>query len=163
MFKSFLARILGVVYVLCAWSLPVWAQDTLSLQITFGTGGSEVIELSLDELDALQQSEFTTTTIWTDGNISFSGVPLKPLLDSVGANGTTVEMVALNDYLVSIPFMELEGDAPLLATRMNGETMSVRDKGPFWIVFPYDSDPKYRTETKYAQSIWQLNRLKVVD
>jgi len=85
------------------------------------------------------------------------------LLTYLGVDGQSLEMVALNDYAVTIPVADLEDAAPILATRMNGETMSVRDKGPYWVVFPYDSDPKYSTETNYARSIWQLNRLKVVD
>ncbi|KIC50391.1 molybdopterin-dependent oxidoreductase [Tateyamaria sp. ANG-S1] len=143
------------------WVLPVMAQDALGLQVTDGNG--DTITFGFDQLDALPQSEFTTSTIWTDGKVRFSGVPLKALLDSVEAQGNTVKMIALNDYAVTMPFDELEEDVPLVATRMNGEHMSVRDKGPFWLVYPYDRNWRYRTETKYALSIWQLNRLKVVD
>ncbi|WP_299141214.1 molybdopterin-dependent oxidoreductase [uncultured Tateyamaria sp.] len=131
--------------------------------MTASPSHSAPVELSLEALDAFDQVTFTTTTIWTDGTVEFSGVPLKTLLESVNADGSAVEMVALNDYAVSMSLDALEDDAPIIATRMNGETMSVRDKGPYWVVFPYDSDPKYRTETNYALSIWQLNRLKVVD
>ncbi|MEL6451966.1 MAG: molybdopterin-dependent oxidoreductase [Pseudomonadota bacterium] len=119
--------------------------------------------VSLDALDEMEQVSFTTSTIWTDGPVTFSGVPLKVLLAAHAAQGTAVEMVALNDYAVTMPLDALEDDAPIVATRMNGAPMSVRDKGPYWVVFPYDKDPKYRTETTYALSIWQLNRLKVVD
>jgi len=145
------------------WTLPALAETAMGLQVTAAPSQTDPIELSLEDLDALEQVAFTTTTLWTDGRVEFSGVPLKTLLTSVDAEGSSVEMVALNDYAVSIPLDALEDDAPIVATRMNGETMSVRDKGPYWVVFPYDSDPKYRTETNYALSIWQLNRLKVVD
>ena len=143
------------------WALPAAAQEARRLQVTDGNG--DRVTLGFDELDALPQSEFTTSTIWTDGKVRFSGVPLKALLESVEETGSTIEMVALNDYLVTMPYDALEEEVPLVATRMNGEHMSVRDKGPFWVVYPYDSHWKYRTETKYAQSIWQLNRLNVVD
>ena len=72
-------------------------------------------------------------------------------------------MVALNDYKVVMPLSDVESDVPIIATRMNGAPMSVRDKGPYWIVFPYDQDARYQTETIYSYSIWQLNRLNVVD
>jgi hypothetical protein len=39
--------------------------------------------------------------------------------------------------------------------------MSVRDKGPLWVIYPYDSDD-YRSEVIYSRSIWQLDRLEVV-
>ncbi|MGB7320484.1 MAG: molybdopterin-dependent oxidoreductase [Albidovulum sp.] len=153
----------GILAVFWLSITPAFGQDAMALQVTPSVSASEPIAMSLETLDALDQTQFTTTTIWTDGEISFSGVPLKALLEHLGADGTTLEMVALNDYAVSMPIAELEDDAPLIATRMNGEIMSVRDKGPYWVVFPYDQDPRYRSETNYGRSIWQLNRLKVVD
>jgi hypothetical protein len=51
----------------------------------------------------------------------------------------------------------------MIAFRMNGAPMSVRDKGPLWIVYPYDSDPRFQTEIIYSRSIWQLDRLEVLN
>ncbi|MEC8574513.1 MAG: oxidoreductase, partial [Pseudomonadota bacterium] len=39
--------------------------------------------------------------------------------------------------------------------------MSLRDKGPLWIVYPFDSDPAYQTEAIYSRSIWQLEEITV--
>ncbi len=164
MTKTHHSRILAAVLVLLTtWVAPASGQDVTGLQVTASSSQPETVTLSLEALDALDQAAFTTTTIWTDGETRFSGVPLKALLAHLGAQGRSVEMVALNDYAVTMPIAELEDGAPIVATRMNGETMSVRDKGPYWVVFPYDSNPKYSTETTYSRSIWQLNRLKVID
>ncbi|WP_299654993.1 oxidoreductase [uncultured Tateyamaria sp.] len=152
-----------VLALLIGWQTPVFAQSVTDLQVTASDSESDIISLSLAALDAMAQETFSTTTIWTDGEVTFSGVPLKALLESVDAAGSSVEMVALNDYKVVMSMAELEDNAPIVATRMDGETMSVRDKGPYWIVFPYDQNPKYQNETIYSFSIWQLNRLKVVD
>ena len=158
------SRILASFLVLlCSSVAPTTGQDVMRLQVTATSSHFDSVELDLAALDALGQVEFTTTTIWTDGQTRFSGVPLKALLTQLNVNGSSVEMVALNDYAVTMPLDELEDGVPIVATRMNGETMSVRDKGPYWVVFPYDSDPKYSTETNYSRSIWQLNRLKVLD
>jgi hypothetical protein len=40
--------------------------------------------------------------------------------------------------------------------------MPLRDKGPLWIVFPFDSATEFQRESIYARSIWQLNRIAVV-
>ncbi|MCF2904667.1 oxidoreductase [Octadecabacter sp. CECT 8868] len=139
------------------------SQDGMALQVVPSATSSDIIEFSRETLDAFDQVEFTTTTIWTDGDTHFSGVSLKALLESIDANGSTIEMVALNDYAVTMPISDLEDGAPIIATRMDGNIMSVRDKGPFWVVFPYDSDTKYSTEVTYARSIWQLTRLNIID
>ncbi len=39
--------------------------------------------------------------------------------------------------------------------------MSVREKGPLWIVYPYSSSPEFQNEVIYSRSIWQLNRITV--
>jgi hypothetical protein len=114
-------------------------------------------------LKALPATEFTTTTIWTDGKIRFTGVLLKDLLAAVGANGKTVHAVALNDYAIDMPLADAMSGGPLLAYEVNGQSMPVRDKGPLWIVYPYDSDAQYRSELAYSRSIWQLARLEIGD
>ncbi|MEP1932492.1 MAG: oxidoreductase [Paracoccaceae bacterium] len=164
MIEKIHSRTLVAFMLLLTFSVtPAFAQDGMKLQVAKNSSNSEPIELSIEALDLLEQKKFSTKTIWTDGITTFSGVPLKVLLNHFDANGETVEMVALNDYAVTMPFADLEDDAPIVATRMNGELMSVRDKGPFWVVYPYDLDARYQNETVYSRSIWQLNRLKVMD
>ena len=159
MTPAFLTRLLFGAYALAlSMTTSALGQDVIPLQVSTSATDAPVIELSLETLDSLDQITFSTTTIWTDGDVQFSGVSLKALLAYLDVDGQSLEMVALNDYAVTMPVADLEDVAPILATRMNGETMSVRDKGPYWVVFPYDSDPKYSTETNYARSIWQLNR-----
>lgn len=138
---------------------PIHAQG-LSLTVI---AGDKTVELSMADLDGMPQESFETTTIWTEGTVSYGGVPLAEILDAVEVAGTTLRMVALNDYAVEMPIDEIGETYPVVATRMNGETMGVRDKGPYWVVFPYDSDPKYQTETTYSRSIWQLKTLSVVE
>ena len=49
----------------------------------------------------------------------------------------------------------------LLALKRDGEYMPVRDKGPLFIVYPFDSRPELRHQRFYARSAWQLARLDV--
>ena len=149
--------------LLLGWQGSAQADASMTLQVTSSDSGSGTLELSLEDLDAMDQVTFRTTTLWTDGVVTFSGVPLADILAKAGVQGTAVEMRALNDYQVEMPLSVLEESIPLVATRMNGEQMSVRDKGPYWIVFPYDKSEKYQTETTYSYSIWQLARLRVID
>ena len=39
--------------------------------------------------------------------------------------------------------------------------MAVRDKGPLFIVYPYDSDEVLRSERYYNRSAWQLKSLEI--
>ena len=66
----------------------------------------------------------------------------------------------MNDYAVDIPIGDARDGGPIIAYEIDGKPMSVREKGPLWIVYPYDSKTEYRTETIYSRSIWQLDRLQ---
>lgn len=114
-----------------------------------------------DMLRDLPTTRFETGTIWTEGTHVFEGVLLGDLVEAVGGDGASVRATALNDYAVTIPLGGTDEEAALVAYHLNGEEMSVRNKGPLWVVYPYDTDPDFRTETVYARSIWQLTTLDV--
>jgi len=120
-------------------------------------------EFDLALLRRLPGTEFSTTTIWTDGVGRFKGVSLAALLKAVGATGENLTAVALNDYQISIPVSDAVEGGPIVAYELDGREMSVREKGPLWIMYPFDDDPSYRRETIYTRCIWQLARLTVVD
>lgn len=133
---------------------------TISGAITnFNDEDSAVFDAEM--LGGLPVVEFTTSTIWTEGPQTFTGVSMFDLLAHVGSEGTSISATAINDYAIEIPLSEIAGSAPILAYMMNGSQMSVRDKGPLWVVYPYDSDPRYQSEVVYSQSIWQLDRIVV--
>jgi hypothetical protein len=135
----------------------------LDIPLVIATKDDAPLHLDLADLDAMPQESFVTGTLWTEGETRFSGVPLAVLLDQagIGDDATRIELVALNDYKVEIPLDEIEDTRPIVATRMDGKVMAVRDKGPYWLVYPYDEDIRYRTEAIYARSIWQLGQLRV--
>lgn len=137
------------------------AQGLHSLTVVTEKGNE--VTFTIEDLDKLDQSGFKTSTIWTEGVVEFTGVSLSEVLEAAGAEGSSFELTALNDYAIFITASELEDGVPLIATRRDGMLMSVRDKGPFWIVYPYDSERKYRTETTYARSIWQLNHISTIE
>ncbi|RVV96776.1 oxidoreductase [Mesobaculum littorinae] len=154
---------------------PALAQDlptpegeallTVTGAITVTNDGDAAV-FDREMLAALDPVTFETTTIWTDGTQSFTGVPLAQLLDRLGAEGSAVSATAVNDYAIEIPAEDWEGDpdaeGPIVAYLHNDAPMSLRGKGPLWIVYPYDSDPAFRSEVIYSRSIWQLDRIEVL-
>lgn len=126
------------------------------------TNAEGVAEFDLAMLSEMPATSFETSTIWTEGVQQFTGVPLHTLLEAVGVAGTQLSASAINDYSVDIPVSDAQLGGPIVAYLRNGEEMSVRDKGPLWIVYPYDDNDDYQTETIYTRSIWQLDRIRVV-
>ncbi|SDF08985.1 molybdopterin-dependent oxidoreductase [Limimaricola pyoseonensis] len=118
-------------------------------------------------LAALSEDAFTTTTIWTDGPQRFEGVSLHDLLAALEVTPpaeAVLRVSAVNDYAVDIPLSDARDvDGPIVAHLHNGAPLPRRGNGPLWIVYPYDADPDWRTEVAYARSVWQLDRIELVD
>ncbi len=122
----------------------------------------DTLQLDLTALSDLDSASFETETIWTDGVHTFEGVSLHVFAELVGAEAGTFLATAINDYTVEIPVSDAVEGGPIIAYFMDGEEMSVRDKGPLWIIYPYDNSSDYRSEVIYSRSIWQLDRIEVV-
>jgi hypothetical protein len=111
-------------------------------------------------LEALPQITMVTHTPW-DGSavVTFKGPLIRDILAAAGATGTKATVTALNDYKVLIPAADFAKDNVILATRRNGQPMSVRNKGPLWVIYPLADKPEldtYRTHTKMA---WQVKAI----
>lgn len=117
----------------------------------------------IDMLKAMEQVTFQTSTPWTDGVQSFTGVSLEALLRSVGVTEGTLTAKAINDYAIEIPVSDAVAGGPILAYLQNGDPMSIREKGPLWVVYPYDSKEDYQAEVIYSRSIWQLSSIDVME
>jgi hypothetical protein len=138
-----------------------WASTTL-LTVGGDVAGQTPHTFTDEELSALDQVEFTTSTIWTARANRFSGPSLKTVLAAVGAGPGHLELRAVNDYRVTLSQTRIEKNTPIIANRINGLPFGIREKGPLWLIFPYDSDTRYQQEEIYALSIWQLMHVDVL-
>ena len=110
-------------------------------------------------LAALPQHSFTTKTPWYAGPRKFTGPLLRDVLAAAGAQGKTIEALAINDYKVSIPMEDAQRFDVLLARLLDDQPMALRDKGPLFIVYPFDADAQLRSSIYYSRSAWQLKAL----
>ena len=163
--RLILCALLGAVSVV---SLPALALDapkerpilTLSGKIAVKNAG-ETARFDMKMIEALPQHSFTTSTPWFDKPVKFTGPLLSDVLAAVKASGTTVSAVAINDYKVSIPMTDATKFKMILARQIDDKPIPVREKGPLFVVYPFDTSAELRTSTFYERSIWQLKALEV--
>jgi hypothetical protein len=125
------------------------------------TNADGVAQFDRGMLEKLGMTTLTTTTPWFSGPVEFEGVLLKQIMALVGAQGTEVVAIALNDYRTTIPLKDFDDFDVILALKRDKQYMPVSDKGPLFVVYPYDSVPELHAQKYYARSIWQLTRLIV--
>lgn len=118
-------------------------------------------DYTMAALEAMPQVEVRTSNPWSKTAVSYSGPLLRTVLEATGADGQTVRAVALNDYRVALPTADVREHNVILATRANGQPLSVRDKGPLFVVYPFDAEPALKQQLYYERSIWQVRRLQV--
>ncbi len=135
----------------------VTADYTLNVEIRDDQGVPVKYGFNVAALERLPRHVIETNTIWTEGVQVFEGVLLKDFLAHIGVSEGNIEASATNEYLIDINVNEATDIAPLIAYKRNGEYMSLRDKGPLWVVFPYDASEEFRRDEIYAQSIWQVD------
>ncbi len=135
---------------------------TISGQIDV-TNVDGTLQFDRETFAEIDQTQIDTSTIWTDSVHMFQGVSLLSLTELLGVSEGTLVATAINDYSIEIPVSDAIEDGPIIAYEMDGKPMSVRDKGPLWVIYPYDSSPDYRTAVIHGRSIWQLDRIEVVE
>ncbi|MBW6396603.1 hypothetical protein KPL78_02035 [Roseomonas sp. HJA6] len=141
--------------------LAAAAGDLAVLQVAGSIAPPSPRLLDLAALDAIGLEPLVTRTPWTQGPQHFSGVTLARLLASLGAFGDTLRVVALNDYAAAMPIAEVLASDGFLATRQDGEPIPIRNRGPFWILFPWSERPELFTRIHRQRAVWQVKRLEI--
>ena len=118
-------------------------------------------QFDLQMLEALKGRTGTMNTPWIDGKATFSGPLLRAVLEAAGANGSTLQVRALNDYFATVPIADAAKLDTILATRIDGKPMSVRDKGPLFLIYPFDLDQSLYNEQYFSRSVWQIKEIEV--
>ncbi len=114
-----------------------------------------------EQLAKLPSDTFILHTRWTNKAHTYDGPLLSAILDHVGSKGTTIRLTALNDYSIVIEKSYIDKYQPILAILDDGKEMSIRDKGPLWLLLPQDKYPELKTEENTGNMIWQLSHIEI--
>lgn len=112
-------------------------------------------------LASLPRRSITTSTPWYDRPRTFEGPLLRAVLAAVGATGRNLKVAALNDYIADVPFADALTYDVILADRIDGAPIPVRERGPLFIIYPFDQVPSLRNEQYYERSVWQVKSIEV--
>lgn len=123
----------------------------------------KVAEFDMDMLAALPQHSFSTKTPWYPQARKFTGPLLRDVLAAVDAQGKKLRVVALNDYKVDLPAGDAAQFDLVLARLMDDKPMPVRDKGPLFLIYPFDSREELRNERYYSRAAWQLKTIDILE
>ncbi|WP_164064079.1 molybdopterin-dependent oxidoreductase [Serratia marcescens] len=113
------------------------------------------------QLLAMPVRSITTSTSWTPQR-KFEGISVADILERVGAKGETLTFYALNDYYIDVPLSDVTKYNMILAYRMDGEMLKLRNFGPLFLVYPRDAaGPELNSPLYNSRFIWQVDRIVI--
>lgn len=113
------------------------------------------------QLLAMPVRSITTSTSWTPQR-KFEGISVADILERVGAKGETLTFYALNDYYIDVPLSDVKKYNMILAYRMDGEMLKLRNFGPLFLVYPRDAaGPELNSPLYNSRFIWQVDRIVI--
>jgi hypothetical protein len=122
-------------------------------------GAVAVFDMAM--LERLPQASFSTRTPWYSQPRKFTGPLLRDLLAAVGGHGSQLRAFALNDYRVDIPADDAQRFDLLLARLLDDKPMPVRDKGPLFVIYPFDQHETLRNALYFSRCAWQLKSIEI--
>jgi len=125
------------------------------------TNINDTAQFDLPMLLAFKQHEINTKTPWTQGINKFEGPTINDLIDHVVGDGQVISATALNGYRIMIPTVDVTDYPVIIALKRNDEILSVRKKGPGWVIYPWDENKELRDNLYYTRAIWQLKYLEI--
>lgn len=164
-------RLLLTGALLCGPLLPMTAlaldatQARTALRVVGNIGtqnAGEAFHFDMKMIEALPQHSFTTSTPWFPKPMKFTGPLLSDVLAAVKASkATRIKAIAINDYQASIPMTDTVKYPVIVARLIDGKAIPVREKGPLFVVYPFDSSAELRSSVYYERSVWQLKTLEI--
>ncbi|MDE2565914.1 MAG: hypothetical protein KGL50_08995 [Burkholderiales bacterium] len=110
---------------------------------------------------ALPQTSFSTRTPWWADPRRFTGPLLRDVLGAVGASGRTLRLGSLAPDHQDMPFDDALQYGVVVAHRLDGRAMTLRDKGPLLLMYPFDAQPELHSAVYYGRSTWHLQTIEV--
>ena len=120
--------------------------------------------VTVEDLENLPQTEYAVVDPYFKKRVVYKGVLLKDLVAAYTKPDTQkIRLRAIDEYRAEFVKGEWIRFDIMLATRMNGKHMGIRENGPARIVLPYDT-AKGIDKTLYKPKwIWQVNRIEFLE
>jgi hypothetical protein len=102
----------------------------------------------------------TTVFVLGDQEHTVKGVLIRDLMRKLGSKSKVAKIAALDGYTMEIPTSDFMTYDVVLATEIDGKALSVRDKGPAWVIYPASQHPELKDTVYEARMVWQVKSVE---
>jgi len=114
------------------------------------------VELTMEDLLALPQIRLQTDNDFVDNGAVFIGPLARDIVAMLGDEVKSATFTAVNDYFIEIPVADFQKYDVIFALSINGAPISLRDRGPIWLIYPMSDHPELQDRIYNDRLIWQL-------
>jgi len=153
---------LGAIVAVLVWtaSAALAEEGAPGLTLSGKVENGEVV-LPMATIAALPQVTLTEQHVTMKAPAAFRGPSLTEVLALAKASGSSITMHALDDYVATATIADIERYHPILAIEMDGKPFTIRDFGPYFLVWPFAEHDEINTDAFHARSVWQLVKIEV--
>lgn len=147
-------------FILLSGCCSLQATEKVLLDINFSSGLGDK-QYTLSQLLQLPQHEVTTNLPWTEEQHTYSGPYLDDVLKSAQATGQWLCFEALDKYKVTLNYDRIKAFKPILALKRDGQLLTIRTKGPIWLILPVDDHETLNAALYNDFMVWHLVKIGV--
>jgi hypothetical protein len=155
----------SIVIVWCLFlSSSLEANEPIVLTVedhSFQSPVAHQYHFTLSQLTSLPVQQIKTENPWYSGEHVYTGFDIQTLLDQVGVSATQIKITALNNYATEIPIEDFLDYGAIFATHIDGKQLTIRNRGPLMVIYPFTDFPQIKNETYYGRSIWQIRVIEL--
>lgn len=141
-------------------ALLLFAPTLFAYTIQFSSIEKSNIVVALSDLESMPQTTYTTALPWLEKPAEFNGVKLSTLLQhTFGEVPQDIEVRAMNDYHSYISREDILRYQPIIAYKQDHNYIKVRNKGPYWLIYPVTTYPELDVSYYHSQMVWHINRI----
>jgi hypothetical protein len=116
---------------------------------------------SLADLEGTGLYQVTTSTFWPNNDGTYEGPLLSNVLKRSGlADAAAVRISALDGFSQVMPQKDWRQWPVLLATRRDGQPLSISNKGPLRVIYPRDMAPELDDSMYRLRWVWLVNSIE---
>ncbi|XGA80576.1 hypothetical protein OR573_02635 [Halomonas sp. CH40] len=150
--------------------LPVQAAEVMPSELSASQDQTPILTLlGLEERRTLSRADIESLPLY-ESNLkhfegsqgSFSGVWLEDLMAAEGIDETaTLRFIAHDDYTVFITPDDRQERRYLLATRLDGEPLTLETLGPSMLIIPADAEAVELGKASMMDWVWSIKNIHI--
>lgn len=150
----------SVIFTIASFATGLVAAEEVYFTIR-SADGVDLLAVTPEVIEQVGTVSFSTKLPGTDGDVTHQvrGPLLQALVEHAGIQAETYTAIALDKYESEIPATDFVEFEPIAAIEVDGRPLTVRDKGPVWVVYPRMDSPALADPIYEARSVWQLKEL----